>query len=339
MPVNIPSAGRDRLTALVRSEVSDRIPIAFWRHFYDDENDPVSLSDAMVRFQREYGWDWIKLNPRACYHLEDWGYLYEPSTDVMRKPVPKYFPVQSPEDWRKIEPRDPNAGVLAEHLEAVRLTVAGARGVPVLMTVFTPLSVAGDLVPDDGLLVQHLREHPDLVEPALEAITQTFESYVTELLNAGADGLFFATTQWASRRLLRWEEYQRWGTPYDLRILGAVAEAPFNLLHVCNADAYLAELRDYPVHLFNWGFADDGNPGLAEGQKILNRPVIGGVARQSDLRDGTPATITDTLARVREEMGTRPWGCGPDCSIHADSRPENLRAVVSALTPSSSANR
>ena len=131
MSAHAPSAGRDRLTALVHSEVTDRVPIAFWRHFYDEENDPASLSDAMLRFQREYGWDWIKLNPRASYHLEDWGYLYEQSTDVMHKPVPRYFPVQTPDDWRKIEPRDPHVGVLAEHLEATRLTVAGAGGVPV----------------------------------------------------------------------------------------------------------------------------------------------------------------------------------------------------------------
>lgn len=332
--MSTPSAGRDRLTALVQSDLADRVPIAFWRHFYDQENDPVSLSEAMLHFQREYGWDWIKLNPRASYHLEDWGYLYDPSTDVMHKPVARYFPVQTPEDWRKIEPRDPRAGVLAEHVEAARLTVRGAAGVPVLMTVFTPLSVAGDLVPDDGVLLSHLRDHPDLVQPALEAITQTFEAFVAELLNAGVDGLFYATTQWASRRLLTWEEYRRWGRPYDLRVLTAAADAPFNLMHVCNADAYLAELRDYPAQLFNWGFADAGNPGLIDGQRLLNKPVIGGIARQDDLRDGTPERISDKLTRLREELAGRPWGCGPDCSIHADSRPENLRAVVAALTPS-----
>lgn len=329
MPQNTP--GRERLTAIAQGGAALPAPVSFWRHFYTEENDARSLAMATLTFHRQFEWDWIKLNPRASYHLEDWGYLFEPSRDPLKKPSAKFFPVQNIEDWDKIEPKDPLTGVLAEHLDAIRMVVAGAGGAPVLMTVFTPLSIAGDLVPDDQMLLRHLRERPDKVEHALEAITSTFERFAVEALNAGADGLFFATTQWASRRLLSDDDYGRWGRPFDLRVLEAAREAPLNLLHVCQADSYLRELSDYPVALLNWGFEDPGNPGLEDGARELDRAVIGGVSRRADLLDGTSESIYEKVAGLARRMAGRPWGCGPDCSIYPDSKIENLHAVRRAL--------
>jgi uroporphyrinogen decarboxylase len=325
------SPGRERLTAIVSGQPPDRPPVTFWRHFYDEENDPRRLADALLRFHREFGWDWIKLNPRASYHLEDWGYRFAPSTDPLVKPVAQHRPVQSVADWKHIDVRKPTEGALGEHLQAIRNVKAGAGGDPVLMTLFTPLSVAGDLVPDDRTLLQHLREAPDQVTPALEALTQTFELFAAEALNAGADGLFFATTQWASRRLLTAADYERWGRPYDLRVLAKAAGAPFNLLHVCSAEALLTELADYPVALFNWGFADPGNPDVTAGLARLNKPVIGGVDRKQDLLESDPRSVYEKVVGLKAKLQAKPWGCGPDCSIYPHSKPENLRAVKAAI--------
>jgi uroporphyrinogen decarboxylase len=325
------SPARERLWALVSGATPDRPPVSFWRHFYDQENDPRTLADAMIGFHKEFDWDWIKLNPRASYHLEGWGYMYEASTSPFQKPRAKHYPIAAAADWERIEPLDPNHGVLAEHLQAIRLVRAGVGNDPLLMTVFTPLSIAGDLVPDDAILERHLREAPEKVRPALEAITQTFERFAAEALNAGADGLFLATTQWASRAKLNEEEYDVWGRPFDLRILNAVREAPFNLLHVCESDSFIFELGDYPVAMFNWAFAESSNPDLLEGYERLQKPVIGGVERKYDLIEARPGELHDKISTIRQRMAGKPWGCGPDCAISAQSKKENLLAVRAAL--------
>jgi uroporphyrinogen decarboxylase len=317
--------------AIANGSVPDRPPVSFWRHFYHLENEPRALADAMLGFHREFGWDWIKLNPRASYHLEGWGYRFEPSTDPLVKPVPKYHPVTTVADWAQIEPLDPTAGVLGEHLQAIRHVVAGAGGDPVLMTVFTPLSIAGDLVADDRVLQKHLRDAPDAVLPALEAITVTFERFAAEALNAGADGIFFATTQWASHAMLSDAEYAHWGRPFDLRILAAASGAEVNLLHVCEGHNMLAQLADYPVKLFNWGFEDDGNWTLEEGAAQLSHAVIGGVARKTDLLTATADDVMAKTAALIASLKGRPWGLGPDCAISAPSKPQNLHAVRAAV--------
>ena len=322
--------GRERMIALVNGEIPDRPPISFWRHFYDQENDAESLARALLGFHREFGWDWIKLNSRACYHIDEWGFEFRPSTDPLVKPVKTNFPIKSVDDWSKIDIKSATEGVFAEHLDAIRRIVAGAGGDPVLMTVFSPISVAGDLVENDALLVKHLHEHPDKVTAALEAITQTFEAFSDEVLNAGADGIFFATTQWASRTLLTWDEYQRFAKPYDLRILARMSQAPINMLHVCSAEAFLDELKDYPTPILNWGSADAGNPSLLEGQERLKKSVVGGI-HVNDLMTLNPAEMGQKATELVVSMKGRPWGCSPDCSMDPGSNVDGLRAIKSAI--------
>jgi uroporphyrinogen decarboxylase len=271
------------------------------------------------------------VNPRASYHLEDWGFLYEPSTHPLQKPAKKHFPVQTVQDWERITLRSATQGALGEQLDLVARVAKGAQGDPVLMTVFSPLSIAGDLVPDDQVILRHLQEHPQRVAGALAAITETFERFVAELLNAGADGVFFATTQWATRTRLSAGSYEAWGRPYDLRVLRAAQAAPFNLLHVCEAESLVTELSDYPAPLLNWGFEDAGNPDLASLQRATGKAVIGGVTRQKDLLESTPEQIFNQVTAVYSRMTDLPWGLGPDCAIDPRTPDEHLRAARHAL--------
>jgi hypothetical protein len=48
------------------------------------------------------------------------------------------------------------------------------------------------------------------------------------------------------------EEYETWGRPFDLKILKAVSEAPFNVLHIHGKRIHFDSLLDYPVSALNW---------------------------------------------------------------------------------------
>ena len=47
---------RERLQATIRGKLADRPPVALWRHFPGDDQDPVDLAASTVAFQRLCQW-------------------------------------------------------------------------------------------------------------------------------------------------------------------------------------------------------------------------------------------------------------------------------------------
>ena len=321
---------RERVLACLAGEDVDRPPVSMWRHFYAEETAADTLAEAMLGFQRKYDWDFMKVNPRASYHAEDWGLTMRTGGDGSPEAVS--WPVSEPADWTRLEVLDPYAGVLGEQLEALRLIAKGLQGrVPFLMTVFTPLSIAARLVPSEEAFLQQLREHPDSVTHALEVVTETFARYATACLEVGASGLFYATTSWATTDSMTLDEYAASARPYDLRVLEAASEAEFNLLHVCRDNNMLAELGDYPVHAFNWDAHGQGNLSLAEGRTALGPKVmVGGLPHKDGLVDAYPGDLARAVENTANAMGAAGWMLGTGCTFPPNTPEANVRAVASA---------
>ncbi len=323
---------RERVLACLAGDDVDRPPASMWRHFYAEETAPDTLAEAMLGFQREYDWDFMKVNPRASYHAEDWGLTMRAGGDGSPEPVS--WPVSEPAGWTRIEVLDPRAGVLGEQLTALRLIGDGLGGeVPFLMTVFTPLSIAARLVPSEETFVRHLREHPDEVRHALEVVTETFSRYTEACLDAGASGLFYATTSWATTDSLSLDEYNAHARPYDLRVLEAASDAGFNLLHVCRDNNMLADLGDYPVHAFNWDSRGEGNLSLAEGRATLApKVVVGGLPHKDGLVDAAPEGLAREVAATTGAMGSGGWMLGTGCTFPPHTPEANVRAIAQEIS-------
>ncbi len=322
---------RERVEAALRGRPVDRQPISFWRHFFEKETTAHGLADAMLGFQRQYAWDFMKVNPRACYHAEPWGCRFQFSGQAHIEPKLIEPVIKTPEDWRKIGPLPPTIGSLGEQLQALRLIKAGLQGeVPFVETVFTPLSVAGRLTGSDEVMLEHLRRYPERVHEALDAIAVTFEGFAKACIDVGADGLFFATTGWATYERLTDVEYEEFGRPYDVRVLNAVEEAPLNILHVCRSRNMLWKLLDYRACAFNWATADPTNPALGEVRQRSHRAVIGGIDHIGTLRHGTPDAVKAEL-RAAVEQGREGLFIGPGCSISPQTPESNLRAARGAV--------
>jgi uroporphyrinogen decarboxylase len=318
---------RERVQAALQGKPVDRPPISFWRHFFEKEASAAGLAEAMLGFQRTYDWDFMKVNPRACYHAEPWGCRFQFSGQPDIGPKLIEAAVKTPDDWRQIRPVSPTTGAFDEQLEALRLIKEGLGGqVPFVETVFTPLSVAGRLVGSDEVMREHLERYPERVHEALEAITVTFEGFARACLEVGVDGLFYATTGWATYDQLTDAEYEEFGRPYDVRVLKAADGAPFNILHVCRSHNMLWKLMDYPTQAVNWATTDATNPQIGEVWQRSHRPIIGGVDHVETLRHGTPVVVA---GQVRSAVGQTREGLliGPGCSISPQTPAANLRAV------------
>lgn len=321
---------RERLAALASDEATDRPAWSLWRHFYDEESTVEGLVGAMAQWQETYDFDFLKVNPRAQYHVEPWGAGFR-YPGGGRKPELVLAPVGEPADWDRIGPKSPTDGALGEQLLALRqLRERLGPDVPMIETIFTPLSIVGDLVATEPELVAMLRAEPLRVLPALEAVTDTFAAFAAECLNAGADGIFFATTEWARRDLLTDEEYARFGRPYDLRVLEAVRDGSFNVLHVCGEHGMLFELADYPVQAVNWAVTLGSTPTLEEACARVPKLLIGGLSHEA-LAASTPDAALREAEAARGATGGRRWVLGANCTVRPGTPTGTLHALRESI--------
>jgi uroporphyrinogen decarboxylase len=323
---------RERVWAAIAGRAVDRPPVSFWGHVYHRESSAADLVDATLESWRAYRWDWVKLNPRKHYHVEPWGVRYRYPGVPDEKPRLESWPIHEAVDWARIRPVPPTGGALGEQIEAVRqLRRALPEDVPIVETVFTPLAVLAEMVETPQVLRSHIDSAPARIDEALSAVTTTFEAYVREVLRAGADGIYLATTDWASRDLMTPDEYRARARPWDLRVLAAASGAPFNVLHVCKSRNLLFELGDYPVAAFSWAATDPTNPTLAGARQRLEGGWVGGISQDAALQAPTPDAALAELRDGLEATGGRRWLVAPGCSIPPRTPAANLHAVREAV--------
>ena len=167
------------------------------------------------------------------------------------------------------------------------------------------------------------------MEYALKLIEATLTGYAKACLDAGADGIFYAAVEWGTADNISWADYERFGKPYDLRILHEVRYAPMNVLHVCRENNHLRHVLDYPVAAFHWDVHGSGNATFTEVLSNTDKAVIGGV-RVASLLDAEPADITAEAHKARAEADDRRFLLGPGCSINPATPARNLQALAEA---------
>jgi uroporphyrinogen decarboxylase len=322
---------RERTLAAVAGQPVDRPPVGFWGHDFLREWSAEGLAAAMVESVRTYGYDFLKVNPRATYYAEAWGCRYRAATDGLSSPEPIAWVLSQAIDLEKVRAVDGTAGPFAEQLDALRMIRGELGDLPLVQTVFSPLSVLGRLANDRKAVRSWMDEAPDALHSALEAVTATLAEYTRASLDAGADGIFFATTEWATYAALTLEQYNAFGRPYDLRVLEAAAGAPMNVLHVCRPSNMLTELLDYPVDVVNWAQHAAGNATLADVLPKSSKAVMGGVDERTTLLRGSPEDVKRQVRRAIDETGGQRFLLAPGCSIEPATPPENIRAAMEAV--------
>ncbi len=320
---------RERVTAALAGDDVDHVPVSFWSHGYLREWSPSDLAEATLERYLRFDWDFVKVNPRASYYAEAWGSRYEPSGDALHGPVNVDYVLKTARDLDRLAPVDVHEGPFGEQLAALRLIGEKLTGdAPFIQTIFSPLAVVARLANGDlGFIRRLMREASEALHSALDVVTQTLADYGKASLDAGADGIFFATVEWATYDAATQEQYAEFGRPYDLRVLSAVSEAPLNVLHVCRKHNMLESMLDYPVAAFNWAANESGNPSLASILEKSDKAVMGGVA-VSTVSERTAGEVTAEAEAALSETSGRRFLLAPGCSISPQTPEANLRAAL-----------
>jgi uroporphyrinogen decarboxylase len=321
---------RARVEAALAGEKPDRPPVGAWGHTYREEWSPEALARVTVERARRFGWDYVKFQPRASSFAEAFGNRYTPSNHPFRSGPLVSQAVESLADWEQLRLVNPKA--LDDQVESIAIVCRelGDR-VPVIQTVFSPITVGGYLVGrDKRRVVRELRQHPELVLPALERIGDALIDFSQRSVEAGAAGIFYAISGYASASVMPVDVYDNLLFPLDLRIVDSLpAAAWFNVLHVCGSRINLDVARRLPVQAVSWAADQAGNPSLSEGQRMLSgKAVMGGVSQRTTLLRGPQEAIKREVEEAERETGGKGLIVAPGCSVPPRVRAENLEVMA-----------
>lgn len=322
---------RERVLAALKGEEVDRPPVALWRHFPEHDQTAEGLANAVVGWQKEWDWDFVKITHVSGYYFEDWGgvFEYRPKNNVHGTRTVLSRPVQSRQALEDLEPVDVTQGVYGREVQAVReIRKLLDEDVPVLPTVFSPFNVANSLMGE--FLAEAMEQYPDELRQAMDVLTEVTTKFALATLEAGADSIFFAT-QMARPQLTTEEQFQTWGAPYDQHVLSAVREeTDFLLLHIHGDEIYFDLLVPaYPVDAVNWHTRVAG-PSLQDARAKFDGALVGGLTEEV-LVAGQPDEVRAQAVDAVEQMDGRLIIVGAGCVTPITTPQENIQAVREAI--------
>jgi uroporphyrinogen decarboxylase len=301
----------ERIRAVLAGEQPDRIPVALWRHFPVDDQDPLALAASSIEFQETFGLDLIKVTPASSFCLKDWGAqdVWEGNTEGTRKFVKNV--IQKPRDWQSLKVLDPKKGNLGAQLACLKEIRARKGGaVPVLQTIFNPLAQAKHLCGTD-MLLEHLLRFPEALRTGLDTIARTTVLFTEACLDLGIDGIFLAV-QHANAAFPGEDVYRKWGVADDLAILHAARDAWLNMLHLHGSKVYFSLAGEYPAQVVNWHDRESG-PSLESGYQLSKKTVCGGWRQWETMALGTPKKIDEEARDAVRQMKGKHLLLGTGC--------------------------
>lgn len=315
------ATGTERVQALIKGESVFPPVTSFFGHKHDEEQRPATLIAHLAGLQREYHWDFVKVQSRATYYGEAWGCVHE--YDITAGPVMVDHVVKKIDDYFRLKVLDATTGPLGEHVEVAKGLARELRGrAPIVHTVFSPLTVLNRLggaqrktEGETARLLHEIESAPDAIRHGLEVVTKTLERYVRDLIRAGGDGIFITTTAWDADHMSP-SDYQSWAEPYERRLYMAAREegAWLNIIHPCRARTHFDIVKEYPVEIISYDALSGRNPTLAEGIARTDKILWSGVSVDALQRQDAEQIVRE----VREAYGTTHWkqfALGPTCAV------------------------
>lgn len=301
----------DRVFNSLRGQEVDRPPFSFWYHFGLQHCPGSAHAEAEIAFYRAYDLDFVKV-------MNDYPYPLPAGLDVLA----------GEQDWKRVEVRDSSDACWAEQLTALSIIndEIGTEA-PYIETIFSPWTTARRLAGRGGLK-DAMNRFPETLLSAMDNIATSLAAYAAEAVTRGASGIFLSLGA-ATHGVMSPEEYSVWCRPYDLKVLSAVSEALFNVLHVHGENIHFDSLIDYPVSAMNWSHHST-DPTLAEGRRRSGKAVLGGIDETAISRF-SPPEVRSHIAEVMSTMRSGGVLIAPGCSVPTDTPARNLKAVREAL--------
>lgn len=324
-------SSKERVMAAIRKDDVDQIPFGMWFHTPHVDQDAVALAELQTRLAQNLELDFIKMMPFGNFQAADFGlscdYFCTPNDMVLERK----FAIDDVKEWgdlRELPGCFGNHGKtlliayqMKKHMEQKGLDL------PFVQTIFSPLTIAKKLA--GPRVFQDLREHPEYVHHALDAITKTCINFAKDNIDLGVSGFFFAS-QCSTYDFVTEEEYKEFGVQYDLRVLEACKQNTwFNIVHIHGDHTMFKLMADYPVECVNW-HDRWAEPNLAEARKLTDKCLMGGI-NEKWLKDATIPQVHEHLRQAVEMGGRKGLMLTPGCVAATNTPMANYIACRDAI--------
>jgi uroporphyrinogen decarboxylase len=320
---------KERMQACLTGSPVDRPPVALWRHFPVDDQDPTTLAASILRFQEMYDFDFIKITPASSYCLRDYGVIDEWRGNPEGTRDFLFRPINKPEDWNTLPRILPENSQLQMQLNCLNQIKAGvAENTPYIQTIFDPMSQAKNLVGRETLLV-HMRQNPKALHTGLSRIAENTIAFIKKCIPLGIDGIFLAV-QHAQASLLSEAELEEFVLPYIREILSYVQDLWLNVIHLHGKDVFFSQLSYLSASVINW-HDQETTPDLADAKAQFSGAVCGGLRQWETLVYGTPESVQkEAQHAIKITEGNR-FILGTGCVLPITAPHANIAAVRKAV--------
>ena len=299
--------------SLIDSESQpDFVPAAFFMHFDPAYHQGQAAIEKHLEFFRYTGMDFVKIQ---------YEQRLSPGT-----------PIRTPRDWANIRlyPEDAfdiSAGVVKGLVEA-----AGKEAL-VIMTLYSPFMWAVRAAGTSDLLVEHLKENPEVVKKGLEILTENVLHLVRACKREGVDGFYASTQGGEAFRLGGTPLFREYIKPADLAVWDELQSCVFNILHVCDIEGGYADYStylDYPGQVVNCSLkVGERTLTPRDAAQMFGRPFMGGMERKGAIAGGNPEAIRAAVEGVLAQAPER-FILAADCTVPGDTPWENLKTTIDA---------
>jgi len=291
---------RNRVWAAVHGETVDRPPFFFWHHF-KPHNVPHSLAQSTLDFFGRFDLDIYKIMPDMPY------------------PFPQNS-IRQADDWDLVAAMQPTASNLGRMVQTTAL-VRRAVGLdtPVVVTVYSPITEARRFAGGPDALRSQLQENPAAVHRALGVLAGNLAEYCQALLDAGADGIYYAV-QGIAGGWLSAEEFREFARPYDLQVLNACSAGWLNVVHLHGGPDLMVDLAlGYPGAVLSWEDRLTGVRLADLRQRLPNMAAMGGIDERGPITRGDVDGLTREMRDALDQTdGGRHFILAPGCSVPDD---------------------
>jgi uroporphyrinogen decarboxylase len=174
-----------------------------------------------------------------------------------------------------------------------------------------------------------MREQPQRLLNALDAIAKSEAAHAKRAVQAGASGVFLAIAN-AQDGILTEAEYAKFSEPFDRIVLDAVKDSPLNILHLHGDKVYLNRfLKGWPPAVVQYSQHGTGIH-IAELRKRFPGVIMGGIDERR-FRELAPEDFRNQMQAARAAAGTK-FILAPGCSVPNDTTDAEIRRFLGVVT-------